>query len=240
MKKCLRESCLFPSICNNLNTDDKPAAILLREISSLQGIKHTAVSSGVRYDLLARQPAYFKELIGNHVSGLLKIAPEHLIERVTDLMRKPGRKSFETFVSNFKEESGKIGKRQYIVPYLISGHPGCTLNDMLELALILKRMGIKVEQVQDFTPTPGTIATCMFHTGIDPMTGDAVYSATTDREKGMQKSLLLWHIPTERPKVMEALKQLGRECDFDLLFGVSGKSGGKITPRNKITQKKAR
>jgi uncharacterized radical SAM protein YgiQ len=228
MKKCQRESCLFPAICSNLCTSDSSATKLLQAARSLPGVKHTAVSSGVRYDLLDRQPAYFSELIGHHVSGLLKIAPEHLVDGVTRIMRKPGRKAFETFLARFREESDRLGKRQYIVPYLISGHPGCTLADMLELALILKKMGMKVEQVQDFTPTPGTIATCMFHSGIDPMSGKPVYVATSDREKGLQKSLLLWHLPAERGKVLEALKELGREGDSGLLSGAAG-SGGKRT-----------
>jgi uncharacterized radical SAM protein YgiQ len=240
MKKCQRESCIFPDICINLRTGDKPATSLLKEARSLEGVRHTSVSSGVRYDLLERQPAYFIELTGHHVSGLLKIAPEHLVDHVTTIMRKPGKKAFETFQARFREESDRLGKRQYIVPYLISGHPGCTLADMLELALVLKKMGIKVEQVQDFTPTPGTIATCMFYSGIDPMTGKRVYSAASDREKGLQKSLLLWHLPSERLKVMEALKELGRESDAGLLWGGSRIDRGSSGQRTKHATKKAR
>jgi uncharacterized radical SAM protein YgiQ len=219
MKACQRESCLFPAICPNLNTSDKSAVSLLREVRSLSGVKHSAVSSGVRYDLLEKQNSYFSELTAHHVSGRLKIAPEHLVDHVTDIMRKPGRKLFESFCARFREQSYRIGKRQYIVPYLISGHPGCTLDDMFELAVALKKMGIKVEQVQDFTPTPGTIASCMFYSGLDPMSGKSVYSAVTDREKGLQKSLLLWHLPAERSKAMVALKELGRERDAGLLWG---------------------
>lgn len=240
MKKCQRESCIFPDICINLRTGDQPATSLLKEARSLDGVRHTSVSSGVRYDLLERQPAYFIELTGHHVSGLLKIAPEHLVDHVTNIMRKPGKKAFERFQARFREESDRLGKRQYIVPYLISGHPGCTLADMLELALVLKKMGIKVEQVQDFTPTPGTIATCMFYSGVDPMTGKRVYSATSDREKGLQKSLLLWHLPSERLKVMEALKELGRESDAGLLWGGSGMDRGSSEQRKKHATKKAR
>jgi uncharacterized radical SAM protein YgiQ len=238
MKQCQRESCIFPAICKNLHTDDTRAATLLQSARSIAGVKHTAVSSGVRYDLLERQPAYFGELTGHQVSGLLKIAPEHLVDHVTDIMRKPGKRSFEKFLTRFREESDRLDKRQYVVPYLISGHPGCTLSDMLELALILKKMGITVEQVQDFTPTPGTIATCMFHSGIDPMTGKRVYSATSDREKGLQKSLLLWHLPAERAKVMEALKELGRENDAKLLIG--GSTEAVAMQNRKAPTKKAR
>jgi uncharacterized radical SAM protein YgiQ len=210
MRRCRRESCIFPSICANLETSDKRAAALLRKASARGGVKHVAVSSGVRYDLLERQDGYFRELVGHHVSGLLKVAPEHLVEHVTALMRKPGRRAFEAFVRRFGEESSRLGKRQHIVPYLISGHPGCDLKDMLELALILRKLGLKVEQVQDFTPTPGTLSTCMFYTGIDPDNGKRVHVAASDREKGLQKALLLWHQPAERPRVMEALRELGR------------------------------
>ncbi|MDD2851274.1 MAG: YgiQ family radical SAM protein [Desulfuromonadaceae bacterium] len=225
MKKCRRESCIFPDICTHLRTDDTPATSLLHAVRSLEGVKHTAVSSGIRYDLLERQPNYFGELVAHQVSGLLKIAPEHLVDHVTTIMRKPGRKSFESFITRFQAASGRAGKRQYIVPYLISGHPGCTLADMLELALLLKGMGITVEQVQDFTPTPGTVATCMFHTGIDPLTGKRVYVAASDREKGLQKALLLWHQSSERSKVIEALRELGREEDARQLFGFAPDTG---------------
>jgi uncharacterized radical SAM protein YgiQ len=221
MKICRRESCIFPDICKNLLTGDKRATSLLQAARKKDGVKHIAISSGVRYDLIERQPGYFHELLGHHVSGLLKVAPEHLAEHITKLMRKPGKKSFEKFLVSFREESAKLGKRQSIVPYLISGHPGCTLADMLELALSLKKIGMKVEQVQDFTPTPGTISSCMYHTGQDPMTGQRVYVAGSDREKGLQKALILWHLPSERPKVMEALKKLGREGDASALFGES-------------------
>jgi len=227
---CRRESCIFPNICRHLQTGDKPAVALLQAARKRDGVKHIAVSSGVRYDLLEVQPGYFRELVGHHVSGLLKIAPEHLAEHITDLMRKPGRKSFEHFLLRFREESDRLGKRQTIVPYLISGHPGCSLADMLELALALKKIGLKVEQVQDFTPTPGTISSCMFHSGIDPLTGTAVYVARSDREKGLQKALLLWHLPAERAKVTEALKVLGRLDELEKLLGRGDGSGGTDRP----------
>lgn len=219
MKSCRRESCIFPDICKNLLTSDTRSTGLLQNIRKVTGVKHTAVSSGVRYDLMERQPGYFAELTGHHVSGLLKVAPEHLAGHVTRLMRKPGRASFDRFLARFRTESAKAGKRQSVVPYIISGHPGCTLADMLELALSLKKIGIKVDQVQDFTPTPGTISSCMFHTGVDPLTGQKVYVAGSDREKGLQKALLLWHQPAERKKVMEALQELGRERDAAALLG---------------------
>ncbi|MBI2354519.1 MAG: YgiQ family radical SAM protein [Deltaproteobacteria bacterium] len=241
MRQCRRESCIFPSVCRHLETGDKRAVSLLQKVRGHAGVKHVAVSSGVRYDLLERQPGYFRELLGHHVGGLLKVAPEHLAEHVTALMRKPGRKAFEDFLRRFRDESARIGKRQHVVPYLISGHPGCTLADMLELALLLKELGIKVEQVQDFTPTPGTLSTCMFHTGIDPESGRRVYVPASDREKGLQKALLLWHLPGERKKVMEALRELGREDVAGILLGASaGERNGKrlsVERKSKLPQK---
>jgi len=231
---CRRASCLFPAICKHLESSDKRVVGMLRKVRGVAGVRHVAVSSGVRYDLLERQAAYFQELVAHHVSGLLKVAPEHFAEHVTDLMRKPGRKSFETFLRRFRDESDRIGKRQQIVPYLISGHPGCTLSDMLELALALKTLGFRVEQVQDFTPTPGSLSTCMFHTGIDPDSGKAVHVPRSDREKGLQKALLLWHQPAERNKVLEALRELGREDLAGDLLGTAGR--GCIEKKTALTE----
>jgi uncharacterized radical SAM protein YgiQ len=171
---------------------------------------------------MERQPAYFKELVAHHISGLLKIAPEHLVEHVTALMHKPGRKSFENFLRQFRDENVRLGKRQQVIPYLISGHPGCTLADMLDLALSLKKLRVTVEQVQDFTPTPGTLSTCMFHTGINPESGKAMYVPRSDREKGLQKALLLWHKPDQRKKALEALRELGKEEMASILFATRG------------------
>jgi uncharacterized radical SAM protein YgiQ len=221
-RSCRKPSCIFPQVCPNLKTGDARAVSLLSKACARRGIKHVAVSSGVRYDLMERQPNYFSDLVAHHVSGLLKIAPEHLVEHVTTLMRKPGRKSFENFLKRFRSESDRLGKRQQIVPYIISGHPGCTLADMLELALELKKLGLKVEQVQDFTPTPGTLSTCMYYTGINPETGKKVHIPRSDHEKGLQKALLLWHQPDERRKILEALKELGREDAAKTLFAWRG------------------
>ena len=218
-RACRRTSCLFPVICKHLESNDKRAVGMLRKVRDVAGVKNVAVSSGIRYDLLERQTAYFQELVGHHVSGLLKVAPEHFAEHVTALMRKPGRKPFDAFLRRFRDESLRIGKRQQIVPYLISGHPGCTLADMLDLSLALKALGFKVEQVQDFTPTPGSLSTCMYYTGMDPDSGKKVYVPRSDREKGLQKALLLWHQPAERNKVIEALRELGKEDMLTVLLG---------------------
>lgn len=210
--KCRKGSCLFPKPCRNLLSDDRKIVELLRKARKLAGVKHVAVSSGVRFDLLELQPSYFSELISHHVGGLLKVAPEHSVDPVLECMRKPGKLGFERFLDRFRNESRRLGKRQAIVPYLISGHPGCTLDDMVELALFLRRNRLKAEQVQDFTPTPGTLATCMFHTGIDPYSGREIHVPRSDREKLLQKALLLSHVPGERRRVLEALRVCGREA----------------------------
>ncbi|WP_243369620.1 YgiQ family radical SAM protein [Geotalea sp. SG265] len=235
---CRRESCLYPHPCSNLRILDKRAAALLAKARKLAGVKHTAVSSGIRYDLLALQKSYFFELLRHHVGGLLKVAPEHTSKRVTDLMRKPGAAAFEKFLVRFREESALVGKKQHVVPYFMSGHPGTTLSDMVDLALFLKRNRLRVEQVQDFTPTPGTLSTCIYHTGTDPFTGESVHVARGDREKRLQKSLLLAHLPEERKQVMEALRACNREsAAIELLGGTGGSGCGRIPGKRKKAEK---
>ncbi|MDD2337713.1 MAG: YgiQ family radical SAM protein [Geobacteraceae bacterium] len=212
LRKCQRPSCIYPTHCNNLRVADREPANLLKKARNISGVKHVAVASGVRFDLFLHQPEYLRELLTHHVGGLLKVAPEHLVNAVTNRMRKPGRDVFVRFLENFRAETARLGKRQSLVPYMMSGHPGCTLSDMVDAALSLKRLGLKVEQVQDFTPTPGSLSTCIYYTGLDPYTGESVYVAKTDREKSLQKSLLLYHIPEEREAVLKALKLSGREA----------------------------
>jgi len=226
-KSCRRPSCLHPRPCPNLQPDDRAAVGLLRKAASQPGVRTLTVSSGIRYDLLELQPGYFHELVERHVGGLLKIAPEHLVDSVTRLMRKPGKESFARFLGRFREASRRLGKRQTVVPYLMSGHPGCRLDDMVLLAKELQNLGIRVEQVQEFTPTPGTAATCMYHTGLDPDSGQAVYVARSDREKILQKSVLLWHQAEERQRVAKMLRELGREDLLRMLdTGRQGNTGG--------------
>jgi uncharacterized radical SAM protein YgiQ len=220
-RSCRRPSCLYPKICPNLCSDDRAAVCLLKKASAQTGIKTLTVTSGIRHDLLALQPAYFQELIERHVGGLLKVAPEHLVDTVTGLMRKPGKESFVRFLERFREVSRHLGKRQTVVPYLMSGHPGCSLDDMVLLANELRMLGVKVEQVQEFTPTPGTAATCMYYTGIDPDSGKQVYVARSDRDKILQKSVLLWHLPEERQKVVKMMRESGR-TDLLQLLDVGG------------------
>lgn len=218
-ENCRRGSCLYPAICRQLQSADRAGAQLLRKAAALPGVRHTAVASGVRFDLLLRQPDYFAELVANHVGGLLKVAPEHLCDSVTRVMRKPGGKVFAEFLEAFRRLSREAGKRQAVVPYLISGHPGCTLGDMVDLALQLKTLGLQVEQVQDFTPTPGTLSSCIYHCGIDPFSGEPVHVPRGAREKRLQKALLLAHLPDMRPDVLAALKQCQREAAAAVLLG---------------------
>ncbi len=228
-EQCRRGSCLHPSPCRNLVTSGKKGGALLVAARSLPGIKHLTVTSGVRYDLLEKQPEYSRELLAHHVGGLLKVAPEHVVDKVTAVMRKPGGESFKRFIDFFRQENVRLGKRQGLVPYFISGHPGCTLNDMVELALFLKRNGLRVEQVQDFTPTPGSLATCIYHTGRDPLTGRELYVPRGEKEKNLQKSLLLLHLPEKRRLIMEALRACGREDAVGELLG------GKASPYSKTS-----
>lgn len=238
MRMCRRPSCVYPKPCPNLGLADRRGAALLRRAGSVRSIRNVMVASGVRFDLLPMQREYFRELVTSHVGGLLKVAPEHLVDSVTKRMRKPGRASFEAFLEHFRRESARIGKRQHVVPYLMSGHPGCTLADMVEAALLLKRLGLKVEQVQDFTPTPGTLATCMYHTGLDPCSGEKIHVAKSDREKKLQKALLLCHIPEERDAVLEALRLAGRGDAVSELLGTDrsryGRGGSRKTGHHEM------
>ncbi len=221
---CRRESCLYPQICKHLHTDDKEAASLLRKLRKNSAVKHLFVASGIRFDLLNRQPSYFKELVKHHVGGLLKVAPESSSPKVTKVMRKPGPEVFEKFLRSFRQQSQQSNKKQAVIPYFISAHPGCTVNDMIDVALFLKDNNLRVEQVQEFTPTPGSLATCIYHTGKDPLTGEPVHIPRKPKERRLQKALLLWHLPESRKDVVEALKLCGRE---NLLDQLVGKPAGK-------------
>ena len=216
---CGKRGCLYPAPCSLLKTSGRKGASLLKKIRRLKGVKHVFVASGVRYDLLEEQPEYLDELLAHHVGGLLKVAPETLAPEVARIMRKPGPECFACFLKLFRERSRKLNLRQAVVPYLISAHPGCTLADMVDTALFLKRHNLRVEQVQEFTPTPGTLSTCIYYTGKDPFTGETVHVPTSDLEKRLQKSLLLWHLPEKRADVIKALKLCGREQDAEKLFG---------------------
>ena len=208
--KCRRLSCVHSGVCENLRTDHGPLISLMRQVRKEDGVKHVFIASGVRYDLAERSPEYVEELARHHVGGQLSVAPEHVSPRVLEKMKKPGIESYERFQQMFACASRDAGKEQYDIPYFISGHPGSTLVDMVELALWLKKNGRRPRQVQDFIPTPMAMATCMYHTGIDPLTMQPVYTATGLRAKKLQKALLLYWSPEQWPLAREALREAGR------------------------------
>ena len=189
-EKCARASCLFPKICKNLNQDFAPLMKIYKHVDALPYIKKSFVGSGVRYDLM--NEAYGRELIMNHVSGRLKVAPEHTASSVLQIMRKPSWEQYERFYRFFEQVNKEAGMKQQLIPYFISSHPGCTNGDMKQLAEECKQMHYRPEQVQDFTPTPMTLATTMFYTGLNPYTMEEVYVARTKEEKQKQNSFFFW------------------------------------------------
>jgi uncharacterized radical SAM protein YgiQ len=207
---CRRLSCVHPGICENLKTDHAPLIDLMKKVRTEAGIKKVFIASGVRYDLAERSPEFVKELARHHTGGQLSVAPEHHDDGVLDKMKKPPIASYERFAETFCRASEEAGKEQYLVPYFISGHPGSTLKDAIELALYLKKRGMRPRQVQDFIPTPMAVATTMFYTGVDPLTMEPVYTATDLREKKMMKALLFYWDQEHWPLAREALKKAGR------------------------------
>ena len=208
--KCRRLSCVHPGVCENLKTDHGPLIDLMKSVRAEEGVKHVFIASGVRYDLAELSPEYVQELAAHHVGGQLSVAPEHVSPRVLEKMKKPGIESYERFQAMFACASKDAGKEQYDIPYFISGHPGSTMEDMVELALWLKKNGKRPRQVQDFIPTPMSMAACMYFTGIDPLTMTPVYTATGLREKKLQKALLLYWNPEQWDLAREALREAGR------------------------------
>lgn len=207
---CLDKSCLYPRICPALDTSHKKLLELLRRLRALPGVKHVFTGYGVRYDLALKDEEYLEELCAYHISGQLRIAPEHFSRQVTNVMCKPGKEVYEKFTQKFTDLNRKCGKEQYIVNYLMSGHPGCTLKDMIEMAEYVRDHGGYTEQVQDFTPTPMTVSTCMYYTGLDPFTGKIVYVARGKKEKTMQRALMHYRNPANYELVYEALEKVGR------------------------------
>lgn len=217
---CKRPSCIHPEICPNLNTDHSKLLDIYRTVDALPGIKKSFIGSGVRYDLLLHNAKdektnhstqeYTRELIKNHVSGRLKIAPEHTSDRVLYLMRKPSFKQFYQFKRIFDKINKEENLRQQIIPYFISSHPGCKEEDMAELAVITKDLDFHLEQVQDFTPTPMTVSTEAWYSGYDPYTLEQVFSAKTPREKLAQRQFFFWYKPEERRNIEKELKRIGR------------------------------
>ena len=209
---CPDRDCLWPEPCPGLERDHSAYFALLRKLRDLPGVKKVFIRSGIRYDYLlaSGNPALIKELCKHHVSGQLKVAPEHVSCDVLGLMRKPGKEVFTRFREAFDRANRELGKKQYLVPYLMSSHPGATLGDAVELAEFLRDIGYHPEQVQDFIPTPGTLSTCMFFTGLDPMTGEKVHVPRSAHEKKLQRALLQYPSPKNRKLVEEALSLAGR------------------------------
>ncbi len=208
--KCRKLSCVHPGVCENLGTDHGELIGLMRQVRAEPGIKHVFIASGVRSDLAILNPDYISELAAHHTGGQLSVAPEHVSPRVLEKMKKPGIESYEKFQKAFACASNEAGKEQYDIPYFVSGHPGSTLADMIETALWLKRSGRRPRQVQDFIPTPMSMATAMYYSGFDPQTLEPVYSAVGLKEKRLQKALLLYWNPEQWPLVREALEEAGR------------------------------
>jgi uncharacterized radical SAM protein YgiQ len=216
---CRRQSCVHPTICKLLGTDHGPLVQLMRKAREIKGIRKVFVASGIRMDLARRSPAYMKELVRHHVSGQLKVAPEHVDPEVLMKMRKPSGDDFEKFTDVFHRESAKVGKNQLIVPYFIASHPASDLNAMINLAVFLKQNGYKPDQVQDFIPAPFDVATAMYYTGIDPFTKKSVYIAKQLKDRKLQRALLQFFKPENYFEVREALLQtkrqdlIGEGCD---------------------------
>lgn len=209
---CAHRQCLFPEPCKELVVDHADYLSLLRQLRKIPGVKKVFVRSGVRYDYVLADPSdeFLRELCEHHVSGQLKVAPEHISPPVLNRMGKPGQKVYNEFVRRYFKISKELGKQQYLVPYFISSHPGCGLREAVELAEYIRDMGYNPEQVQDFIPTPGTLSTCMYYTGLDPRTMEKVYVPKDPHEKAMQRALMQFRNPRNYSLVLEALQKAGR------------------------------
>ncbi|MBR2958445.1 MAG: YgiQ family radical SAM protein [Bacteroidales bacterium] len=232
-RKCSRYSCSMPTMCKNLDSDHRPMIALLRKVSAHPKVKHLYVGSGIRCDLFAGGTGdsvrtgnsgweYFREVVVNHTSGRLKVAPEHTSDAVLALMRKPSFSLFKETKRRFDEICKQAGLRYQLIPYFISSHPGCRLQDMAELAVEMKRMGYRLEQIQDFTPTPMTLSTEMYYTGIDPTTMKPVYVATTPGDKADQRRLFFFYKPEMQRDIVASLRRKGLTEYVSKLFGNSG------------------
>ncbi len=246
---CKRPSCIHPKICPNLNTDHSKLLDIYRSVDAIPGIKKSFVSSGVRYDLLlhkskdeatnAAAQEYTKELIKNHVSGRLKVAPEHTSDTVLNLMRKPSFKLFEQFKVVFDKINKEENLKQQLIPYFISSHPGCQAQDMANLAIITKKLNFQLEQVQDFTPTPMTVSTETWYTGYDPYTLEPVYCAKTPNEKLAQRQFFFWYKPEERKSIERELRKIGRPELIEQLFSHAPKPQKTLSRKDEANSQRA-
>ena len=232
---CKGKKCLAPTPCKNLTADHTEYLDILRDLRAIDGVKKVFIRSGIRFDymLLDRSDEFFRELVRYHISGQLKVAPEHCSAAVLDKMGKPHIEAYLRFAKKYFDLTKKMGKEQYVIPYLMSSHPGSTLSDAVELALFIKQQNLHPEQVQDFYPTPGTISTAMFYTELDPYTLQPVYVAKSAEEKAMQRALMQYYLPANRELVAKALRLArrtdligpGPECLVHLPHGGAARSG---------------
>lgn len=217
---CRRPSCLHPQVCPNLNTDHRPLLDIYHAVDSLPEVKKSFIGSGVRYDLAMHRSGdqqtdrassrYIDELIEHHVSGRLKVAPEHTSDRVLDIMRKPPFSLFHDFKRRFDQVNRRCSLRQQLIPYFISSHPGCHETDMAELAVETKQLDFRLEQVQDFTPTPMTVATEIYYSGYHPYTGERVFCARSQQEKLAQRRYFFWYDRSQQPDIRRSLLRMHR------------------------------
>lgn len=239
---CRGRKCLAPTPCKNLKADHSDYIHLLRRLRSIKKVKKVFIRSGIRFDYMLQDKNndFLDELVQYHVSGQLKVAPEHASNKVLDLMGKPHIEVYEEFEKRFYASTKKCGKEQYLVPYLMSSHPGSTLNEAVELALFLKKHNIRPEQVQDFYPTPGTISTAMFYTGLNPYTMEPIYVPRTPEDKAMQRALLQYFKPENRRIVEKALIMAkrrdligyGKECLIPPSAPAAGQRGGRSAAKS--------
>lgn len=241
-EKCLRPSCLHPKVCPNLHADHTPLLSVYNKVDALPGVKKSFVGSGIRYDLMLhdyKSPdlkdaarKYTEELVTNHVSGRLKVAPEHTSDTVLEQIRKPSFNLFRAFKQQFDRINEEQGLNQQLIPYFISSHPGCREEDMADLAVLTKSMNFQLEQVQDFTPTPMTVATVIYYSGYHPYTLEKVYTAKSAREKEAQRQYFFWYKPEERKSIIQSLSRIGRKDLIPKLFGTS-KTSNKPNRKNR-------
>jgi uncharacterized radical SAM protein YgiQ len=225
---CSRPSCIFPSICRNLDTSHKPMTRLYQKAADKKGVKNVFVGSGLRYDLFVDKPKeeserngykeYTEQVIRHNVSGRLKVAPEHTSDKVLKIMRKPSFNFFDSLKKDFDDLNDRDGTKRQIIPYFISSHPGCRVEEMADLAVKTKDQGLRLEQVQDFTPTPMTLATVMYYTGIDPYTGKKVFRATTLNAKKLQQKFFFWYKPENKEIIKSTLKKIRKSYLIGKLY----------------------
>lgn len=209
---CKNKQCLFPTPCKNLTVDHSDYVSLLRKLRKIPGVKKVFIRSGVRFDYVVadRDKTFLRELVEHHVSGQLRVAPEHVSDQVLKYMGKPSHSVYQQFLKEYDAANRQTGKQQYAVPYFMSSHPGCTMKEAVKLAEYVRDLGFTPEQVQDFYPTPSTLSTCMYYTGIHPLTGEKVYVPKNPHEKAIQRALMQYKNPANRELVLEGLKMTGR------------------------------